>query len=39
MCHGLNTRVRFGGVTFKKGQYLYSDSDGIIVSDEPLVLG
>ena len=39
MRHGLNTQVRFGGVTFKTGQYLYSDSDGIIVSDEPLALG
>jgi len=34
-----NIEVRFGGVTFKPGQWLYSDSDGIIVSDEPLKLG
>jgi len=31
--------VIFGGVTFKPGQYLYSDSDGIIISDAPLMLG
>ena len=31
--------VTFGGVTFKPGQWLYADSDGIIVSDTQLLLG
>eukprot|EP00802_Teleaulax_amphioxeia_P028765 Tamp_30571.p2 GENE.Tamp_30571~~Tamp_30571.p2 ORF type:complete len:205 (+),score=39.55 Tamp_30571:48-617(+) len=31
--------VMFGGVTFRPGQWLYADSDGIIVSDTPLMLG
>lgn len=28
--------VSFGGVTFTPGHYLYSDSDGILVSETPL---
>ena len=28
--------VRFGGVTFKPGHFLYADPDGIVVSSEPL---
>jgi len=28
--------VTFGGVTFKPGEYLYADEDGILVSDRPL---
>ncbi len=27
--------VSFGGVTFTPGHYLYSDSDGILVSEQP----
>lgn len=29
--------VSFGGVTFTPGHYLYSDSDGILVSEQPLI--
>lgn len=29
--------VRFAGVTFKPGHYLYADSDGVIVAAEPLI--
>lgn len=28
--------VTFGGVTFNPGEYLYADSDGILVADRPL---
>ena len=28
--------VNFGGVTFKPGEYLYADEDGVIVSDAAL---
>jgi regulator of ribonuclease activity A len=28
--------VTFGGVTFKPGEYLYADDDGILVSSKPL---
>lgn len=28
--------VTFGGVTFRPGQFLYADGDGILVSDEEL---
>lgn len=28
--------VSFGGITFVPGHYLYSDSDGILVSEHPL---
>lgn len=29
--------VSFGGVEFVPGHYLYSDADGILVSDKPLI--
>jgi regulator of ribonuclease activity A len=29
--------VTFGGVTFRPGQWLYSDDDGILVAAEPLL--
>ena len=29
-------RVCFAGVTFRTGQWVYADSDGIVVSDKPL---
>lgn len=29
--------VTFGGVTFRPGDYLYADEDGIVVSPDPLV--
>jgi len=29
-------RVSFGGVEFVQGDYLYSDEDGIVVSEVPL---
>jgi regulator of ribonuclease activity A len=29
--------VTFHGVTFKPGQYVYADNNGIIVSEKPLV--
>lgn len=32
-----NIPVTFGGVTFKPGQYLYADEDGIVVANRPLV--
>ena len=28
--------VRFGGVTFRPGDYVYADEDGIVVAREPL---
>jgi len=28
--------VTFGGVTFKPGEYLYADEDGVLVSGKPL---
>mmetsp|Transcript_65901 Transcript_65901/g.162221 ORF Transcript_65901/g.162221 Transcript_65901/m.162221 type:complete len:194 (+) Transcript_65901:59-640(+) len=28
--------VMFGGVTFKPGQFVYADEDGIVVSDSPM---
>ena len=28
--------VTFGGVTFKPGEYLYADDDGVLVSSKPL---
>ncbi len=31
--------VRFAGVDFKPGQYLYADEDGIVVSEFQLILG
>jgi regulator of ribonuclease activity A len=33
-----NIRVSFGGVEFVPGHYLYSDGDGILVSEEELSL-
>lgn len=32
----LNIPVSFAGVTFKPGEYVYADSNGIIVSSKPL---
>ena len=34
-----NIPVRFAGVDFKPGQYLYADEDGIVVSEFQLILG
>lgn len=31
-----NVRVSFGGVEFVPGHYLYSDEDGIVISEEEL---
>jgi regulator of ribonuclease activity A len=31
-----NRTVTFAGVTFKSGQWLYADADGIVVSDEAI---
>ncbi len=28
--------VTFGGVTFRPGEYLYADEDGILIADRPL---
>ena len=33
-----NVPVRFAGVTFQPGHYLYADEDGILVSSKPLEL-
>lgn len=33
----LDVPVRFGGATFTPGHWLYSDEDGILVSESPLV--
>lgn len=33
----LNIPVTFGGVTFREGEYVYADNNGIIVSAEPLL--
>lgn len=32
----LNVEVKFGGVVFKPGHYVYADNNGVIVSPEPL---
>ena len=32
----LNVAVTFGGVTFRPGEYVYADNNGIIVSPQPL---
>jgi regulator of ribonuclease activity A len=32
----LNVAVTFGGVTFRPGEYVYADNNGIIVSPEML---
>ena len=34
-----NVPVRFAGVDFKPGQYVYADEDGIVVSELQLILG
>ena len=34
----LNVVIQFGGVTFKPGEYVYADNNGVIVSSEPLKL-
>jgi regulator of ribonuclease activity A len=31
-----NRTVTFAGITFKSGQWLYADADGIVVSDKPI---
>lgn len=33
----LNIAVTFGGVTFRPGEYLYSDNNGVVVSKEKLL--
>lgn len=33
----LNVPVTFGGVTFREGEYVYADNNGIILSAEPLL--
>ena len=32
----VNVEVKFGGVVFVPGQYVYADNNGVIVSPEPL---
>lgn len=32
----LNVPVTFSGVTFRPGQYIYADNNGIIVAEQPL---
>ena len=32
----INVEVKFGGVVFVPGQYVYADNNGVIVSPEPL---
>ena len=32
----VDTPVTFGGVTFRPGEFLYSDDDGILVSKQQL---
>lgn len=34
----LNVPVCFGGVTFNPGEYVYADSNGVLVSAQPLAL-
>lgn len=34
----LGIDVTFGGVTFRQGEYVYADNNGIIVSPEPLTM-
>jgi len=34
----LNIAIRFAGINFKPGQYLYADENGIIVADQKLNL-
>ncbi len=35
----LNVTVNFGGVTFRPGEYVYADNNGILVSREKLPFG
>jgi regulator of ribonuclease activity A len=32
----IDVAVTFGGVTFRPGEWLYADSDGVLVADKPL---
>jgi regulator of ribonuclease activity A len=32
----LNVAVTFGGVTFKPGEYVYADNNGVLVSPQKL---
>ncbi|MCI3945100.1 ribonuclease activity regulator protein RraA [Pseudomonas syringae] len=34
----LNVPVTFGGITFRSGEYLYADNNGIIISPSPLTM-
>ena len=34
----LNIPVTFGGVTFRPGEYVYADNNGVIVSSEKLIV-
>ena len=34
----IDVPVKFAGVTFNPGDYLYADEDGVVVSDRPLEL-
>ncbi|MCH5520314.1 ribonuclease E activity regulator RraA [Pseudomonas syringae] len=34
----LNVPVTFGGVTFRPGEYLYADNNGVIISPSPLAM-
>ncbi len=34
----LNIDITFGGVTFKAGEYIYADNNGVIVSNQKLTL-
>ena len=34
----LNVPLTFGGVTFKPGDYLYADNNGVIISPSPLTM-
>lgn len=34
----LNVDVKFGGVVFRPGHYVYADNNGVIVSKEPLTM-
>ena len=33
----LNIEITFGGVTFKPGDYVYADNNGVIVSTKALL--
>ncbi|ATV17600.1 ribonuclease activity regulator protein RraA [Pseudomonas avellanae] len=34
----LDLPVTFGGVTFRPGEYLYADNNGVIISPSPLIM-